>query len=195
MTPEHFADQWPKDAEPLENYSDSELRKFRLNIATINFLAKAGLPKSCAPFLSFAGSKNISNSGNSITTLSDIYQLDKKFEAYVVIGSDGAGNPIAINTNKDCLVQRLDHENNFSEEFMNSSIHSLAHSLLLYTNFILSILVTHGENAYLDCVFNDDEYNTLTRNFRAADEQALSEGFWKEELNRLLIDREFYKTQ
>ena len=50
-----------------------------------------------------------------------------RFARYRAIGSDGSGNPIAINEAACGEVVYLDHDNRFEHVFMNSSVGQLAH--------------------------------------------------------------------
>jgi hypothetical protein len=51
---------------------------------------------------------------------------------YVMIGSDGAGNPICVEQGTGHVIL-LDHENNFvTRQFVNSSVRQLAECLLAY---------------------------------------------------------------
>ena len=100
----------------------------------IEFLTIAALPVDAAPFLSFdelrKGPKHI----YEIWGRPDDYPDDakKRLSPYLVIGSDGAGNPICLDTNNDCQVVHLDHEDLFdTRTFVNSSLPQLAESLLL----------------------------------------------------------------
>ena len=193
MNPLHFLNEWTKQDESLHRISLDELSPFNINASTREFLSIAGLPENPAPFLSFLSNPS-SVEAVSIGKVDSIYNLAKTYEKYLVIGSDSVGSPIVINTDADCVIQRLDHEMDFIEEFMNSSVIQLAHFLLLYRNFVTSVQELNGEDAFLNCDFSDEQYEDLGRSFKEVDARAAIEGFWRIEMERLLFDREYYRN-
>jgi hypothetical protein len=107
------------------------------------FLYEAGLPRSCAPFLSFdAVSKGplrlIEYYGSHQFHPNDSVRLG----SYYVLGSDGAGNPLCLDSSRNGEVVMLDHEDHFqTRTFVSSTVATLAEAwLILHTlarqNFI-----------------------------------------------------------
>ncbi len=193
MTPQDFKKAWTKDGEQLFPLSINRLTNLDLQKETIAFLNISGLPESAAPFLSFVNDTDDLYKGiNKLTVQYKI--LAHQYERYIVIGSDGSGNPIVINTSKQDCIEILDHEDNFSSIYMNKSIKELVETLVAYRDFINTLLKENGEDAVLDSNFTDSQYEDLKQKILLIDIKALTEdGFWKDELELLLTNREYYK--
>lgn len=185
MTPEEFKQKWISVENNLNPIGSEKLDGLGLSAKTINFLVRSGLPDSAAPFLSFSNdSEDLSNGIQKLNKVYDI--LDPEFEKYVVIGSCGDGDPIVINTQMDDQIEFLDNENYFSSGFFNSDISGLAKSLLAYRNFIDMILEENGEDAYLDSVFTDEQFEKLKNEILLADTRAMeNDSFW---FTQLIMD-------
>lgn len=97
------------------------------------FLVEAGLPSSCAPFLSF------DEVGKGLRPLISVWRLegasgvDTQFlSRYHTLGSDGAGNPICIDIEEPGKVFMVDHDDAFrSRRLVASSVQQLAEALLI----------------------------------------------------------------
>ena len=191
MNPQEFRERWLKgEDEELFPISSSKLSTLGLQQQTIAFL-KNGLPSSTAPFLSF----NIDDNSeyNRIGTLSELYNIDATFDNYIVIGSDGSGNPIAINKYKNDLVEWFDHEDNFRSTYVNKSLAPFLTFIILYRDFVIDTQKTNGEYAFLDANFTDEDFVTMKQKMLMVDAMAINQpGFWKEELSLLLANREHY---
>lgn len=109
MTPKTFAENWTADGSIIHPINPERLKAYALKAETIDFLS-IGLPESAAPFLGFYGD---AEDGLRIERLEDYYDFEVKCDKYIVIGSDGAANPIAININENDSVELLDHEDDF----------------------------------------------------------------------------------
>ena len=193
MTPQDFIIAWTKDGEQLFTLSIERLTNLNLQKETIKFLNIAGLPDNVAPYLSFV--KDTDDLYNGINKLTAQYKvLEAEYEKYVVIGSDGSGNPIAINTSKQDRIEFLDHEDYFSSRYMNNSIKELAEILIVYRDFLSTLLIENGEDAVMDSNFTDSQFKNLKEKISIIDPKAITEdGFWKEELEMLLANREYYR--
>jgi hypothetical protein len=96
-------------------------------------LIEAGLPKSCAPFLSF------DEVGKGLPKLISVWRLDgvsgvdtEFLSRYHTLGSDGAGNPLCIDTEEPGMVFMVDHDDAFrSRRLVASSVPQLAEALLI----------------------------------------------------------------
>ena len=191
MQPSEFRKAWTEVEDNLRPISLDTLNKFGLNEEVIDFLNISGLPDSAAPFLDFVGDWNTRDQYSMINKLPDLFNIpDSSYDKYIVIGSDGSGNCIACDTSKNCMIEWLDHEDYFSAEFMNSSIGQLANCLLVYRAFILSVNESGSKGDGSDAVFSDAQYDILKDMLESIDERAVKEGFWKEELEILLANRE-----
>jgi hypothetical protein len=71
-----------------------------------------------------------------LPTVADRWDQPDKFRRYRVIGSDGAGNPIAIDEQRAGEVVCLDHEDKFARTFVNKTVRQLAESLLAYRTIV-----------------------------------------------------------
>lgn len=97
------------------------------------FLVAAGLPRSCAPFLSFEAVARgplplVQYYGARQYRPSDLSHL----APFYVLGSDGAGNPLCLDSAHGGEIVMLDHEDRFqTRTFIASSVATLAKALLL----------------------------------------------------------------
>ena len=92
--------------------------------AVSSFLMDAGLPRGCAPFLSFDA---LREGPRELAHL-----CDSASAGLYVIGYDGAGNPICLDSNLNWEVTHLDHEDEFqTRAFVASSVFTLAEALVL----------------------------------------------------------------
>jgi hypothetical protein len=181
VTPQEFRGIWTKNGDILSPFSLQRLKDLKLLPSTSEFLVSAGLPPDAAPFLSFAQDKDDIYFG--INKLTDQYDfLDSEYEKYVVIGSCSDGDPIAINTGDNDQIEWLDHEDLFSSRFFNSSIMTLAGCLVAYRDFVLTVQMENGEDAVVNSDFSDNQFEKLQQALIAADDRAVKEGFWKEQL-------------
>jgi hypothetical protein len=190
MTAEEFKQIWKSEDDNCSSIHPELLGGLNLKPSTVNFLTVTGLPIEAAPFLSFTVNANAFEPG--INKLPEIFDfLESEFDKYIVIGSDGNGDLIAINTESNDQIEWLDHEDNFSSRFFNTSINSLAESLVIYRDFVQSILEENGEDAFINSNFTDAQFEALQQKLRTADEKAISEdGFWKQSLEVELALRE-----
>jgi hypothetical protein len=193
VTAHDFKSIWRSTGDKLTPISLERLVGLNLEPKTIEFLTQAGLPISAAPFLSFADDSNDRYKG--IARLTNKYDLlEEEFNKWIVIGSCGNGDPIALNTDAHDEVARLDHENNFNSDFFNSSLETLAGCLVVYRQFGADIRAENGDDALLNSDFTDLQFETLKNKMIEADFRALSEqGFWKEELDNELANREYFR--
>jgi len=91
LTAKEFVTHWEKDDEPLVQFPKESVERLALSDADKEFLVEAGLPKAAAPFLSF----DIPTSGE-LPTVAERWRQADEFRRYRSIGSDGSGNPIAL---------------------------------------------------------------------------------------------------
>lgn len=191
MTLDEIKNTWTSTGDKLTRISAETLSGLNLHPDTIKFLTTVGLPKEAAPFLDFAKDKNYDYDG--INTLSKHYELEppEDFERFIVIGSCGDGDVIAIDTKDKDKIVRLDHEDYFSSRFFNSSITTLISCLIAYRDFVRAVIKDNGEDAFIESNFNDDHFNSLKNKISTVDNRALIEdGFWKAQLLMDLAMRE-----
>lgn len=194
MRNEDILAHWRTQAEPTTQFEEHTLLAYNFQPATCAFLLQVGLPLQAAPFLSFSRYDTPTRGG--FYPVQQQYDLAEFFARYIAIGSDGAGNPIVINTQRQDRIEWLDHEDGFAPHYVNVSVQALAACLVVYDQFIEQVQQAGGEDAYLDAQFTDSQYAALRHGLLAEDAQATKEGgFWQLELTELLANREHYRTQ
>lgn len=97
------------------------------------FLFTAGLPKGCAPFLSFS---EVSKGPPLLIDVYGRHQFEAedvgRLHSFYALGTDGSGNPICLDVSKKGEIVMLDHEDWFrTSTFVASSVALLAEALLL----------------------------------------------------------------
>ena len=127
MSPEEFKNHWITEYYSLIHFSEHAVDLLRISAPSKTFLKTAGLPKDAAPFLSFGGPRLA-----AIPSVSHVWKKDAEFERYRMIGSNGSGDPICIDEDRNGGVYYLNHDNKWISIFMNSSVEQLAYSLLAY---------------------------------------------------------------
>ncbi len=189
MHPQEFIEKWGSDGDPCLVLSQTRLQRIKLKASTAEFLAVAGLPQSAAPFLSF-GELNEESSPFGLK-LSDVFDhLGGEYERFIVLGFDGSGNPIAIDTENDDQVVWLDHDEDFRHAYMNSSLGALATFLLGYRDFVQDLLNAKGEDAFLNGEYEEDELAELRQKLVLVDSRAFDSGtFWSQELGTMKSDQ------
>lgn len=196
MKAEEFKRLWTESGESLRAIQAHNLRDIGLSETTHEFLRMAGLPIAAAPFLSFY--QDVENTYTGIRRLTKMYDHleGPAWEKYIVIGSDGEGSPIVINTDKSDRIELLDHEINFSAKLCNSSIHRFAACLYFYRSFVETIQEENGEDAFMDGDFTDEHLEQLKQNLHKADPGILEiKGFWSDQITMALGMREYYQEE
>jgi len=181
LSPKEFAARWGSDDSPLVRFSRTALANLNLSEDDIAFLEQAGLPKDAAPFLSFEAPKT-----GELPSVAAVWSQPKAFASYRVIGSDGSGNPIALDKTGTGEVILLDHDNGFARFLVNTSVRQLAESLLAYRKFVRDTQGEFGEDAFLDGNSSPAARNELRRELARIDSATLdSSCFWHGELSNL----------
>jgi hypothetical protein len=188
MTIEEFKNIWTIEDDSLRPISVERLTGLNLQQSTVDFLTISGFPENVAPYLTF--SKDTGDIYDGVNKLTKPYDfLEKEFEKYIVIGTDGNGNTIAVNTSAGDTIEWLD----FAARYFNNSVIDLAKMLLIYRDFVNDMQTENGEIAYLDSNFSDVHFSKLKQKLEGVDPKVLTEnGFWKEELEMLLTNRADY---
>jgi hypothetical protein len=144
-------------------------------------LVQVGLPKEAAPWLTF----QVPESGG-VPTVAEEWDLPKEFRSFRLIGSDGSGNPIALDQDGHGEVVYLDHENRFARVLMNTSIRQLLESLLAYRKFVKDSLAEVGESAFLNGQTSVVARMELRQELIRIDAAGMNRGnFWHEQLQNL----------
>lgn len=194
MTPEQFKNSWRETDQPLSPISPIRLLDFNMQPATNAFLVKSGLPVYASPLISFAeDSDDIFHGIARFTVQFDAAEQKDAFEKYIVIGSCHDGDVIVVNTAEKDVIELLAHEEDYKAKFFNTSISHLAEFLIIYRDFEDDIMKEQGEEGIRNSLFTDEQFEQLKEQMKQADERAITEkGFWKEELELMLEDRQDY---
>jgi hypothetical protein len=180
---------WIGKEESTTKFSADSLSKFGFQESTLSVLSTVGLPFQAAPFLSF------NQTLAEFQSLDTYFQLeDSTWKRFIIIGADGAGNPIVLDTNTQDEVLLLDHDNDFVALPVTQSLLILLGCLVVYSQFVDELVTSRGSGAYLKANFTDAQFASLREALRTVDSQTVeSRGFWHDELVGLLASREFYK--
>jgi hypothetical protein len=142
LAPDEFRSRWEAEVAAADEFPDevalcvvpsNQLARVSLPESAREHLVAAGLPKSCAPFLTF---EDVSKGLHRIWEVYSPGQWSeaekKRLEPYLMIGSDDAGNPICIDQ-RDGRVVVLDHEAALrTVQYVNASLSHLAECLLIF---------------------------------------------------------------
>ena len=181
---ERFDYQKKWDEKELNKFTRDDFKHLTVDETTIQFLATTGLPDNTAPFVSF--------DRKELRTIKEIYSTDNPDDNFLVdIGSDGAGDPICIDIQNNCKIVALDHEDNFTPRFVNSSVRELFAFLTIYKDFGDKLRQLRGDDAFIDSNFTDSELNELLGHLKSVDNQALenNDTFWSREIETLKANR------
>ena len=161
---------WTDNEEVLYSYKPSQLDNQRLLKTTIDFLINCGLPDSCAPGLSF-----YECNATTIPTPNQVFNIDiEELNDYLMIGSNGSGDPLCIDLNNNNEIVYLNHDNDFERVFINSSLETLSECLIIYRYFISSVNATNDSN-YLDRNFSDKVVEQLKQDLSEVDPKCIEE--------------------
>lgn len=123
ITPQDFIRRWGTDDEALVKLPTQSPRGLTIPDDARNFLTKAGLPASAAPFLGFE------QLGGGLKSVREHLRGASGPAAELpMLGADGSGNPICLAEGGEVVL--LDPEKAAGPTFMNSSVAHLAACLL-----------------------------------------------------------------
>jgi hypothetical protein len=173
MTALEFKEKWIlEEDDELKIFPKSQVDNLDIDDFDKQFLYLSGLPFSCAPFISFGDFEN-----TILERLIDVYNLDNTFDGLYVIGNDGSGDPICVQ-DKTGEIVILNHDNDFDEIFMSSSLHQMAEFIFLVREGYYAITEKYG----IDAAWNEGEAtdlkNIYREKLRAIDPDAIEDGFW-----------------
>ena len=181
LAPEQFSNKWGTTLAGLIQFPNEAIQRTTLPQEDKEFLVIAGLPESAAPFLSFE-----SPTSGELPSVASAWGLAADFDRYRLIGTDGSGNPIALDESMQGAVVCLDHENGFSRALMNTSVRHLAEALLAYRRLVEETQAELGPDAFLDGKTTPAGRQKLRESLIAIDEAAMQPGcFWPAELDML----------
>lgn len=179
LSPNEFVARWGKNN--LLRFSKEAVEQLSISADDKSFLAQAGLPQDAAPFLSFEAPKS-----GPLPTLAQKWKLPPSFAVFRLIGSDGSGNPLALDESQNGEVVLLDHDLKFARVLVNKSIRQLAESLLAYRKLVRATQEEFGEDAYLDGQTSPAARQELRSELATIDAAAMqADCFWHAELQNL----------
>jgi hypothetical protein len=175
MTALEFKEKWALHSEKwseLRIFPKNQVDNLDIDDFDKQFLYLSGLPFGCAPFINFGDFKN-----TILERLIDVYNLDDSFNGLYIIGSDGSGDPICVQ-DKTGEIVILNHDNDFDETFMSSSLRQMAEFICLVREGYSKITEKYG----IDAAWNEGEAMDLKsiyrEKLRAIDPEAIEDGFW-----------------
>jgi hypothetical protein len=206
ITSSQFVERWSKEVLPKESSpSDArlciaareKLAMLSLTPVCAQFLAEAGLPDSCAPFLTFEEVEK------GLPRLWEVYspgqwseKQKNRVAPYVMIGGDGSGSAVCLDETAACRVVLIDHELLFESPpfwrrrqmlcgtLVNSSVPQLAESLLAYALFVQKLLA--AGSSVIEDEIPPEPVKLLEAELGRIDEEATAKGaFWFYELEDL----------
>lgn len=181
LTAKEFLEIWNKDVFGLINYDAKIVLSLQIPDDSKQFLLDAGLPESAPPFLDF-----VSADKGGLYSITDKFDFEgDKFKKYIYLGSTGSGDPVCMVENLGCIVY-LDHDNNFKEIFINSSVPLFMESVVNYIKLMHETDEQNGEDAF----FDDNIPETLLEKFilklKEIDHPSLrGKCFWGDEIASL----------
>lgn len=187
IEPEEFVQRW-NEPENLIRPDEAQLQQYEVGEEAKQFLLRAGLPASAAPFTSFLGEGQLGR-------LWEVWGLDEEetayakddFFNYLLIGSDGSGNPFCLDQENNDIVVILDHDYGFQAvTFVNSSVAQLAECLLVYRHLMEQNTQGNDEDSFPEALSSNDLLAWVEKEFLRIDSRAMSrECFWRNELDAL----------
>ncbi len=177
VTPEEFRAAFAADG--VVTFPAAAVASLAIAPADAEWLTDVGLPRSAAPFLSFGDHHEI-----NIPTVAELWGHDDRGR-YCVIGSNGSGDPVAVDTAGNGAVVYLNHDNAFQRVLINSSVSKLAEALLAYDRLIAESQAANGTDAYLDGNVPAEALRKFVSLLATLDPPALEGGMWAEELEQL----------
>src|SRR4051812_15556946 len=114
MNTQSIQKYWSDRGETLYTYKLLQLDSPKILKETKEYLIQCGLPRGSAPALSFDFWE-----AEIIPTPNQILGIDfEGLEEYLMIGSNGSGDPICIDLNLMNQIVYLNHDNYFERVFM-----------------------------------------------------------------------------
>lgn len=179
MEPDEFVARWNACPEvELVRYPREAIAGYGLSEAAIEFMSKVGLPSDAAPFLSFDSPR-----AGRLRTVAEYWGLDESFARWIQIGTNGSGDPIAIDVESPSgAIHYLNHDNEFRPRLMASSVDRLAHLLLYFRELVDGARELAGSDAFLQGRVPAHLAATFLRRLAETDPIAASDSMWLDEV-------------
>lgn len=181
-----LTEKWAVQGEKLYPFPATVLTHPQLSVSTVTYLSLAGLPREAAPSLGFLVDLN------PLKTPNQYFRIAwEGLDNYLVIGTNGSGDPVCVDLKTGNEIIYLNHDHSFERIFINTTVEQFSHCLLGYKLFYDSLTNRTDPDDCSFRKFTDDELDRLRNNFENIDPQALSIGsFWEMELNALAWERD-----
>lgn len=143
MTPKEYQQYWKKQRY-IEFYKlvPEKIDAAKITAETLSFLITYGIPSSAPPMLNFDDSYFY-----NFQQPDEYYGFeDLSLSNYIIIGSNGSGDPLCVDTEKNEEIVYLNHDNDFERIFINSSLQSLMFCVTAYSKFIDKVNATDSSN-------------------------------------------------
>lgn len=188
MKAEEFKRNWDGR---LVQFPASSLKGIKIPKGAQEFLTVAGLPDECSPDLSFEAPDE-----GVLPRLSDEIDAPGEFDHLRVIGYTGDGDTVCLDETDDGAVVVVVHDRDNEVQFVNTSVHQLAQTLLLFSE--MAARAEHGGPAYddededKDIDFDSGENafaDWFSERVEKIDSSATEDGsFWPEATEKYLAD-------
>lgn len=173
MTPLEFKAAWNAEFDaPLIRFPASIASGLTIPPASQQFLTEIGLPNSAAPFLGFG-----ERTALQLPSVTSVYKIGDP--RYRIVGENGSGDPVCIDTAAGGRVVYLNHDDGMKPEFMNTSVPQLGYSLLAFRYAVRDTIAAGGEDAYLDGQIPREVMDRFVSTMKVIDADAIRPGqFW-----------------
>lgn len=145
------------------------------------FLAEAGIPPRCAPYLKFEFDEV------SLPILADWPDWDAESsrlgrgreEELRVLAEDGGGNPLVLDEASNWELAWLDARDGYRREYANSGLIPFFRSILAVREFVADVQRIYGKSGFVSANFSQWMFGALKSQLREADPRSLTAGaFW-----------------
>jgi hypothetical protein len=171
-------------------FDDAGLRTFDPEVAATlglppeesSWLTTVGLPSWAAPCLDFGvdAERHLPTVGEFFGGAPEVPAGDR----FRVIGTNGSGDPVAIDLAANGAIVYLNHDKRYERVFINSSVRQLATSLAAFAKMIAAAQQANGSRAYIDRNVPPALVESLHDEISSADAAALERGtMWASELD------------
>jgi hypothetical protein len=174
---------WPE--EDIILVPEDQVKKFPFLPITKEYLARIGIPD---------GFEEIScdDLKTELKTVNELWDLqDSYYDRYVTIGSNGSGDPVAINASSNDSIVYLNHDNDFIEVFINTDIGKFVESVIRLKEFS-QIKRPLRDDSFWISEFTDKEFEDLKADLANIDSKIFEEeeSHWKYTIEYYLWERE-----
>ena len=173
---------WQNCNEILYTYLPENINQARIGQKTFMFLVSCGFPLSVAPGIDFP-----QIAMGSLLSPDKIFQItDESLERYLMLGNNGCGDPVCIDTNENDEIIFLNHDNDFQRFFINSNIEKFAQCLIIYREFIREVNKEDATN-WIERRFQNSQIVQLRNDLKNIDNKCLADNtMWTFEIDSLL---------